>query len=170
MWRAQNNETNYLESAYCQEKNKEIVLQTIIKLAPLSRAEIAQRTGLNKATVSSLVSGLIDEELIYESGIGESSGGRRPVILLFNEQAGYSIGVDIGMNYTLGVITDLVGNVIYEVSQTIDNNLSSNQQIQFVIKTIHTLISHILESRYGVIGIGIGVPGIIDNEGKVQPS
>ncbi|WP_318615877.1 ROK family transcriptional regulator [Sporosarcina sp. YIM B06819] len=150
-----------------KKKNKEIVLQAIIKLAPLSRAEIAQQSGLNKATVSSLVSELIDEELIYESGIGESSGGRRPVILLFNEQAGYSLGVDIGVNYTLGVVTDLVGNVIYEVNQTVDTNLSSDQQIQLVIDTVHILIKHVPESRYGVIGIGIGVPGIVDNEGKV---
>ncbi|WP_203248086.1 ROK family protein [Sporosarcina beigongshangi] len=150
-----------------KKKNKEIVLQAIIKLAPLSRAEIAQQSGLNKATVSSLVSELIDDELIYESGIGESSGGRRPVILLFNEQAGYSIGVDIGVNYTLGVVTDLVGNVIYEVSQTVDTNLSSDQQIQLVIDTVHILIKHVPESRYGVIGIGVGVPGIVDNEGKV---
>ncbi|WP_342508642.1 ROK family transcriptional regulator [Sporosarcina sp. FSL K6-2383] len=150
-----------------KKMNKEIVLQAIIKLAPLSRAEIAQQSGLNKATVSSLVSELIDEELIYESGIGESSGGRRPVILLFNEQAGYSIGVDIGVNYTLGIVTDLVGNIIYEASQTVDNNLSADQQIQLVIETIRTLISHTPESRYGVIGIGIGVPGIVDNEGKV---
>lgn len=150
-----------------KKMNKEIVLQSIIGLAPLSRAEIAQRSGLNKATVSSLVNELIEEELIYESGTGESSGGRRPVILLFNEQAGYSIGLDIGVNYMLGIVTDLVGNVIYEVNQIMDTALPFEEQMKLVVDTIKTLIRHTPNSRYGVVGIGIGVPGIVDNYGKV---
>ena len=150
-----------------KKKNKEMVLQTIIALAPLSRADIAQRSGLNKATVSSLVGELIQEELIYESGTGESSGGRRPVMLLFNERAGYSIGIDIGVNYIFGIVTDLMGNVIHEKNHTIHKPLSFDQQIQLVIETIDTLIAQTPDSKYGVIGIGIGVPGIVDNHGKV---
>ena len=149
-----------------KKKNKDIVLRTITAMAPLSRAEIAQRSGLNKATVSSLVSELIDEELIYESGPGESSGGRRPVMLLFNEQAGYSIGIDIGVNYILGVVTDLVGNIIYEKNKSI-KSLSFEDLIVLVKETIQTLINNTPKSRYGVIGIGIGVPGIVDTNGKV---
>ncbi|MDF0725818.1 ROK family transcriptional regulator [Cytobacillus sp. S13-E01] len=149
-----------------KKKNKDIVLRTITAMAPLSRAEIAQRSGLNKATVSSLVSELIDEELIYESGPGESSGGRRPVMLLFNEQAGYSIGIDIGVNYILGVVTDLVGNIIYEKNKSI-KSLSFEDLIVLVKETIQTLINNTPKSKYGVIGIGIGVPGIVDTNGKV---
>ncbi|MEW9501707.1 ROK family protein [Jeotgalibacillus marinus] len=149
-----------------KKKNKEIVLGAITALAPISRADIAQRSGLNKATVSSLINELIDEELIYESGPGESSGGRRPVILLFNEQAGYSIGMDIGVNYILGVVTDLVGNIIYEENEAIDH-LSFQELIDLVKKMIQGLIDRTPKSRYGVIGIGIGVPGIVDKYGKV---
>lgn len=58
-----------------KRNNKSIVLQMIMEQEPLSRADIAQRTGLNKATVSSLVNELLMEELIYES-YRESSGGR----------------------------------------------------------------------------------------------
>ena len=149
-----------------KEKNKEIVLSAITKLAPLSRAEIAQRSGLNKATVSSLVNELIDEELIFESGPGESNGGRRPVMLLFNESAGYSIGVDIGVNYIFGIVTDLVGNVIYEHHTSI-NHLPFEVLISHVKETIRALIQHTPASRYGVVGIGVGVPGITDRNGKV---
>ncbi|MFP3916386.1 ROK family transcriptional regulator [Lysinibacillus telephonicus] len=149
-----------------KKKNKELVLRTITSLAPLSRADIAQNSGLNKATVSSLVNELIDEEFIYESGPGESSGGRRPVMLLFNERAGYSIGIDIGVNYILGVVTDLMGNIIFEKNITV-RNLSFKEHISLVKETIHILIQNTPQSRYGVIGIGIGVPGIVDKSGKV---
>ena len=78
--------------------NKRIVLQTIVENEPVSRAEIASVTGLNKGTVSSLVQELIDEQFIYESGPGKSSGGRRPVMLYFNERAGFFIGIDLGVH------------------------------------------------------------------------
>src|SRR5690606_16798606 len=67
-----------------KQENKSLVLETIIEHSPISRADIANTTGLNKGTVSSLVKELLDEKLIKESGPGISSGGRRPVMLLFN--------------------------------------------------------------------------------------
>ncbi|MDF2725073.1 MAG: hypothetical protein K0Q59_4748 [Paenibacillus sp.] len=60
--------------------NKAIVLDRIVKNSPLSRAKLAEMTGLNKGTVSTLVNELIGEQLVFEIGLGSSSGGRKPVI------------------------------------------------------------------------------------------
>ncbi|MCM2531245.1 ROK family protein [Neobacillus pocheonensis] len=149
-----------------KKNNKSLVLQMIIEQEPISRADIAQVTGLNKATVSSMVNELLEEELIYESGPGESSGGRRPVQLHFNKVAGYSIGIDIGVNYILGVLTDLKGAILIEKNQPIDDS-SYSVVIDQVKKMIYTIIDEMPNSRYGIIGIGIGVPGIVDKEGTV---
>src|SRR5690625_6033130 len=73
-----------------KKENKALVLDKIKQNSPISRADIATSTGLNKGTVSSLVNELLDEKLISESGPGKSSGGRRPVMLLFNQLAGRS--------------------------------------------------------------------------------
>jgi glucokinase-like ROK family protein len=149
-----------------KKNNKSLVLQMIMEKEPISRADIAQFSGLNKATVSSLVSELLDEELIYESGPGESSGGRRPVILHFNKVAGYAIGIDIGVNYVLGILTDLNGNILIEKNQLI-NNTDFSFIIESVKKIIRSLIKEMPASRYGIVGIGIGVPGIVDKEGTI---
>jgi predicted NBD/HSP70 family sugar kinase len=146
--------------------NKSLVLDTIQKNSPISRAAIATQTGLNKGTVSSLVSDLIDDHLIYESGPGESSGGRRPVMLLFNESAGYSIGVDIGVNYLLGVLTDLNGNIFQDKIITF-NNLSYQEMEYKLFETIDYLTASAADSAYGIIGIGVGVPGTVDKNGKI---
>lgn len=82
--------------------------------SPISRARIAEITGLTKATVSSLVNELIESSLVDEIGAGESSGGRKPMMLLFNGTAGYAIGVDLGVHDILAVLTDLTGKVINE--------------------------------------------------------
>jgi len=146
--------------------NKSLVLQIIRSEAPLSRAEIAQQTGLNKGTVSSLVQELIDEQLCCETGPGESSGGRRPVMLLFNQTAGYAIGLDVGVHYVLGVLTDLQGNVVQEI-HTPYSDTSYSQVVDVIKETIRSLIKEAPPSHFGIIGIGLGVPGIVDPEGKI---
>ncbi|CEE00333.1 hypothetical protein B4064_1343 [Caldibacillus thermoamylovorans] len=146
--------------------NKTLVLETILHEAPISRADISQKVGLNKGTVSSLVNELLEDQLIYESGPGQSSGGRRPVILLFNDKAGFSIGIDLGVNYILGVLTDLRGNIIVEVNKKL-----TVRSYEVVIEILQSVISDLInaapQSHYGIVGIGIGVPGLVNNHGEV---
>ncbi|WP_226670880.1 ROK family protein [Metabacillus litoralis] len=149
-----------------KKNNKALVLQLIIEKEPISRADIAQVSGLNKATVSSLVNELLEEELIFESGPGESSGGRRPVILHFNKACGYSVGIDIGVNYVLCVLTDLKGNIIIEKNQVVKET-PYPAIITIVQNMISSLINEMPSSKYGIVGIGIGVPGIVNKEGAV---
>jgi glucokinase-like ROK family protein len=146
-------------------KNKSRVLQTIIEQSPLSRADISQHLGLTKGTVSSLVNELIDEKICSETGPGKSSGGRRPVMLLFNEKAGYAIGIDLGVNYILGVITDLSGNIVNENLKHM-NSMKYEETILVIKEVIQSLLGSAPESPYGVVGIGIGVPGIVNKEGS----
>ncbi|MBP1964774.1 ROK family transcriptional regulator [Paenibacillus aceris] len=146
--------------------NKSIVLHHIRTDSPISRARIAEITGLTKATVSSLVNELIESNLVDEIGAGESSGGRKPMMLLFNGTAGYAIGVDLGVHDILAVLTDLTGKVISE-KRVLHDNASVEAVIQLLKKTIRELIDSAPESVYGIIGIGIGVPGICDEDGNL---
>ncbi|MFC7062188.1 ROK family transcriptional regulator [Halobacillus seohaensis] len=149
-----------------KSENKQKVLQLIINHAPLSRASIAKELGLTKGTVSSLVSELINENIIYEYGPGSSSGGRRPVMLLFNEKAGYSIGINLGVNYILGILTNLKGEIVSEQKQSISMH-DFEHMLPIITKTIHSLIEDAPSSPYEVIGIGVGVPGIINHQGTI---
>src|SRR5699024_1706329 len=146
--------------------NKTIVLKAIKEKAPISRAQISKETGLNKATVSTMVSELINDSLVSEMGAGQSSGGRKPVMLYFNNQAGYSIGIDLGVNYILAILTDLSGNIIFEINHPLNTTCISEIEKK-LISLIDTLIQKTPKSPYRMIGIGIGVPGIVDNEGKI---
>ncbi|SHE30731.1 ROK family protein (putative glucokinase) [Thermoanaerobacter uzonensis DSM 18761] len=142
--------------------NKSIVLNTIRKKGNISRAEIAGITGLNKSTVSFLVDELINEGFVKEEGPGESKGGRKPIILSINNKAGCIIGIDLDVNYILIVLTDLMANVIWE--KKIDIKIGENQQtiIERLIELIDEAISNAPETIRGILGIGIGVPGIVD--------
>ncbi|WP_342048808.1 ROK family transcriptional regulator [Bacillus sp. OTU530] len=149
-----------------KKENKSVVFNLIMNHSPISRADIAQKCGLNKGTVSSLVAELLEEQLIYESGPGESSGGRRPVMLLFNQGAGYSVGIDLGVNYILGVLTDLHGNIVITKNEKYIN-VSFEDTLNRVKSIISSLIDAVPPSPYGIVGIGIGAPGVVNKEGDI---
>lgn len=147
--------------------NKFIVLQTIRNQEPISRAAISQQLNLTKATVSNLVEELIAEEYCYQLGPGKSSGGRRPVMLQFNEKAGFAIGIDIGVNYVLGILIDLKGNIVSEKTEKFDTN-NLNLTLETIEGFIDDFILYSERSKYGVTGIGFGVPGLVNLDGSIM--
>ncbi len=154
------------DAALIKKINTAIVLECVLTQAPLSRTQISERTGLNKATVSNLVQDLIAGDLVREIGMGESSGGRKPVMLLFNEQAGYAVGIDLGVGYLRGVLADLKGGVVMEAERSF-----KSRSVDDVVPLLHDCIAELIAaappSPYGIVGIGIGVPGIVDSEGSM---
>lgn len=151
---------------FVKRMNKSIVFNFIKNKGPMSRTQISKKTGLNKATVSTMVSDLVEGSFVNEIESGKSSGGRKPVMLYFNNHAGYSIGIDLGVNYILGVLTDLNGSIMEEISKSLTSTAFSEikKNLFFIIES---LITKAPESPYGVIGIGIGVPGNVDLDEQI---
>ncbi|MFC4736065.1 ROK family protein [Bacillus daqingensis] len=146
--------------------NKSIILNTIREQEPISRAALAQTLGLTKATVSSLVEELINEQYCYQTGLGKSSGGRRPLMLQFNEKAGYSLSCDIGVNYILTVLTDLRGSVIHEISRSFDTNDFTRTVMEIKVM-LDECLAKAEDTAFGLVGIGFGVPGLVDKNGTI---
>ncbi|MBW5445602.1 ROK family protein [Cohnella sp. CFH 77786] len=154
------------DQALIKRINTAIVLESILRGAPLSRAQISERTGLNKATVSSLVQDLIEGSVVREIGTGVSSGGRKPVMLEFVASAGYAVGVDLGVNYIRGVLADLQGGVVAEANLTLKRH-EPDSVLEEIGRCIDGLIEQAPASSYGIVGIGVGVPGLVDESGTV---
>jgi len=154
------------DQALIKRINTAIVLEFILRGAPLSRAQISEQSGLNKATVSSLVQDLIDGSLVRETGTGQSSGGRKPVMLEFIADAGYAIGMDLGVNYIRGVLTDLRGNVVAERTSPL-RDAEPGAAIEQLCGSIEKLVAGAPASPYGIVGIGVGVPGLVDENGAI---
>lgn len=146
--------------------NKETILQQVLLNPCTSRNEIIENTELKKATVANLVKELIEEQLILEAGKDASTGGRRSSLLKLNEQAGYALGIDIGVNYLRGIITDLSGNIIFECNEEIAET-SLPVYFKNIVQLIRYLESKVPDSPYEIIGLGIAVPGIIDTDGLI---
>ncbi|PLS05384.1 XylR family transcriptional regulator [Neobacillus cucumis] len=146
--------------------NQKLILNEIVANSPISRAKISETTGLNKSTVSSQVNALLEKNLIFEIGQGQSSGGRKPVMLVFNKNAGYSIGIDIGVDFINCILTDLKGTIVFEDNQKLENQ-SSEEIKEVLLLKIKNLIAQMPDSPYGLTGIGVCVPGLVNTDQKI---
>ena len=155
--------TTVTDKYVIREMNEKLVLKTIIIEESISRAEIAKYLNLNKTSVSSIVSDLIDKNLIFETGSGESSGGRKPILVTFNQKAGYSLSFDIGPDYISSLLTYLDGSFVSDryasTSPTTDIDVCGALK-----DAIEKYLKEVAPSTYGITGICIGLHGIV-NEG-----
>ncbi len=146
-----------------KEINQSIVLNITRNYGPISRADIAKKTKLSSTTVSTLVDDLTKQEYLEEIGEGESSGGRRPILLKFNPASHFVIGVELeGKNISVAV-TDLKINIISKLTEEIKNSDES-----LVIDEIINLVQQVIEkSRLKfekIVGMGVGATGLIDTK------
>jgi glucokinase-like ROK family protein len=88
------------------------VLQLLWEKGRISRAEISRRAGLSRSTVSEIIGTLLPTGLVAEVGAGPSSGGRRPIVLEFQDDACFILGAELGATHVAVALTDLRGRVL----------------------------------------------------------
>ena len=88
------------------------ILRMIWSERAISRAEIARRANLSRSTVSEVVETLLPTGLVAEGGHGASSGGRRPIMLHFQDDACCILGAEMGATHLAVALTNLRGQVL----------------------------------------------------------
>lgn len=148
-----------------KERKNLAILEVIRKNGPISRTDISKATELNIVTVSNYVNHYIKKGLVIEGELDESTGGRKPVLVELNPKAGYIVGVGLNMLSMVGVLVDLEINVIREVKRerTPEN---SETVIEKMVDLAEEIINQAEIDKDKIAGVGVGVPGIIDERGR----
>ncbi|MHB1683920.1 MAG: ROK family protein [Bacilli bacterium] len=158
--------TTNVDAAGMRRINLATVLNVIRGKRTTSRIDISQITGLNKATVSYLVDELIQEQLVQEIGYGSSSGGRKPVLLKFNANAAYAIGIDIQITHMTTVVSNTRGEVVYRQTKTLAIHEQASQYqerlVEMILVEAAAAIKATPSSPHGLAGIGVALPGIVN--------
>ena len=144
---------------YTKEHNRNLVLKMIFSHEKISRAEIARISQLTRTTVSDIVNDLLQEGLVSEVGIGDSQGGKNPILLSLVEDARWLIGLDLGQNQFRAAVVNLRGKIREGVSVPVNNDRDGIELLALVYQMLSQLIDGTSQQ---VSGIGVGAPGLIN--------
>jgi len=143
--------------------NASLVFSLIQEEGPLSRPDLAARTGVRLTSISDIVDQLLEEDIVQEIGEGESTGGRRPVLLDINPKGRFAVGIEIAEDAINGVVVDLSGEVVTSQSTALSSTKVSTVQSK-AESLIASLTNKSKARKKQVAGIGVAAPGIISKD------
>lgn len=148
--------------ATLKSNNKSLVLRVLNTFGQTSRSELSKITGLTKTTITNIVNELLESGLIYETGVMNSSSGRKPVLLNLLKDALYSAGLYISRDFVYSNIINLKGEVTGESSFAFDMTESDAAFTSVVCKCLDSTISKSGVDINKIIGVGIASIGPLD--------
>ena len=148
-----------------RNNNKAQILRCVKAKQVVSKRELTEELGLSTTTVSTFIRELEEENLIQNSGVARSTGGRRSLLYQLNPDYCYTLGLDLKVDRVVGVLLDFKGDIKAEKEVTFLER--DEWKVIPLLKTfIHNLLAEyeIAWSKLG--GIGIGIPGVLNNEAE----
>ena len=128
----------------------------------ISRAEIARRADLSRSTVSDAVTPLLASGLIVESGIGASRGGRRPIVLTFQDDAHVLVGIDIAFADVRVVVTDLRGRLLAQRQTAHSVGADPVGTRALLVAMVDAALADTGVPPSRLLGIGVALPSPVD--------
>lgn len=142
--------------------NRNSILKMITLDAPISRIELANRSGLSKMSLTNIISEFKEEGLVVETGVDVSaSGKRKPILLELVDGALCSIGIHITRSFVEGCLADIKGKILFSKQEPLPKDVNAESLTEIILNLIRTI--HDLESRK-IVGIGVSSMGPIDLE------
>ncbi len=138
------------------------VLRLIWQTKGISRIEIAQQLGIDKSTVTKIVSALQDIGIIraFAQGSAGPLGGRKPIQLEIVGEFGLSVGIEITTDGFVAAIADLNGAILHEVSQSLE--------VTSIFEAFDAAVASLKPDIEGrntpLLGIGVGIPAVVNAE------
>jgi glucokinase-like ROK family protein len=152
-----------------RQSNRQTLLTLLYFHEPITRLDLSQLSGLSPATVTNVITELLRDEVIVEAGAEESQGGRPRVALGINLQRGYFIGVEVGETHIHVELFDIKLNTISHRRQEVSESENQPEQIvHHLVETIEHLLAETRIPQDRIIGVGIGIPGIVDRVSGVS--
>jgi len=145
-------------SETARDINRRIMLNLIRRHQPISRADLARHSGLQRSTVSAIAEQLIEERWVTEGAIGHAPRGRRPRFLHLNTERVGIVGINIRPTVTTFALADL--DARFAVLETMPTGREPEPFLADLQTRIANLISTHWDTAYE--GIGMSLPGRVD--------
>ncbi len=145
-----------------RESNLSAVLRAIYHEAPLSRSQLATKTGLNKSTISSLVEDLLDRGFVHETGINSVGTGRPSTLLEISPQAGAAVAVELGVDFVSAAVIDFKGRILWRKMDAADPAASEEKTLGQAMALVDEGIRECRQRHQRILGLSFSIPGTVD--------
>ena len=150
------------DQASLRENNLSAVLRFIYHEAPISRSQLAVKTGLNKSTISSLVEDLLERRLIHETGINSAGKGRPSTMLEIHPKAGVVVSVELGVDFVGAAAIDFKGNILWRKLDAADPAASQEKTLGQTMALVEETIRVCRQEGRRILGLSFSIPGTVD--------
>lgn len=153
---------------YINRLNKIRVLSLIREKGEISRSEIVKLSGLSAPTVTRAVDSLVNKEkLVAEMGAGKSGGGRPPLMIRFNGNDSFVIGIDWGRTHIFGILSNLNADAVAQIDIRTSSGNDFTADLGRVSLLIEDLLSQSGVERHKLRGIGIAAAGFVRKDNGI---
>ena len=147
--------------------NRALVLGILRREGRVSRADLAKHSGISRSTISSIVAALLEDHLVRELGTGASKGGRRPILLEFNYQSKYVIGVEMGTTAITAIVTDLAATIVHRRCIAFAVEDGPEHGLAILEGLLRDLLATAPTPAGSICGVGIALPSpVLYAEGR----
>lgn len=149
--------TQVASSETARDINRSVVLNLIRRRQPISRADLARVSGLQRSTVSLITEQLINEDWVINGPTGRLPRGRRPTFLRLNEKRALLV-VDIRPAQTTVALADVNGRFLSQVASPTPSEPAKGAQ------QIAQQVNEFMKAHPKLVfeGIGVSLPGRYD--------
>ena len=143
-----------------RDLNRAAILRLIGLSGPIARTSIAKRLGLSPATVTSITRELIESGIVRTADRAPSRGGRPALLLEIVSRSAHAFGVKIAPDHLVGVVVDLDGEVSAQFEARLD--LTAAHGFDAAVKVLRGWLDE-ASAETPLLGVGLGVPGVVDS-------
>jgi len=143
-----------------RDLNRAAILRLIGLSGPIARTSIAKRLGLSPATVTSITRELIESGIVRTADRAPSRGGRPALLLEIVSRSAHAFGVKIAPDHLVGVLVDLDGDVIEQFEARLD--LTAAHGFDAAVAVLGGWLDE-AAAETPLLGVGLGVPGVVDS-------
>jgi predicted NBD/HSP70 family sugar kinase len=144
-------------SGTARKINRDIVLELVRTKQPISRADLARQSGLQRSTVSQIIEQLLAESWVCEGRASISARGRRPTLIRLNEGL-VALALDIHPHQVTLAVVDLNGRLIWRSMMPLTTDPAASTQL--ILEGLTKVKAEF--ARTSIEGIGISFPGRVD--------
>lgn len=159
-----------LNMAQVKRQNRSSILNCICEVGPVSRKDIAEKTGLTPAAVTQICGDFMAQGLLFETGqITQSQGaGRKKILVDINYDYAYVLAVSIEQEQTTIALTNMKGEAREIVAFATKTAATPEELLKQIADTCRKMLSTHKDCSEKVAGVSVAIAGIVDKDNGIS--